>query len=394
MRTRVLVVQPLVRPPGGGNGLVAWMLQALQADHDVGLLTWQPVDFQVVNRYFGTAIDPARIRLHLPPRWLRALPADGLTLFKHNVLLRQCKRLRPSYDVVLCGHNESDFGGPGIQYIHYPRLDDPRVNDASKREPEFSHLKWRHRSYWAMRAYFALCARVSGFTMEGVRRNVTLVNSDWTGRLVREVLNVEPRTVYPPVQAEFPEVPWQERELGFVCVGRISPEKRVDRIVRILAEVRRRGWDAHLHVIGNRTDDPAYFARIEPILQANRSWISLEENLSHERLRTLIAHHRYGIHGMDCEHFGIAVAEMVKAGCIVFTPSSGGQVEIVGNDDRLTYGTDEEAVEKIDAVLAASSLQRELLEHLAGRAGCFGADRFVREIRGIVAEVAERSRRA
>lgn len=391
MPTRVLVVQPLLRPPGGGNGLVAWTLQALQADHDVDLLTWEPVDFEAVNRYFGTAIDPAGVRLHLAPHWLRALLPEGWTLLKHNVLLRQCKQLRGSYEVVLCGHNESDFGARGIQYVHYPCFDDPRVNDASKRVPEFSDLAWRHRSHAMMRAYFALCARVSGFTMEGVRRNVTLVNSNWTGRLVKEILAIEPRTVYPPVHAEFPIVPWQERELGFVCVGRIAPEKRIDRIIRILSGVRRRGWDVHLHVIGNRTDHPSYFARIEPLLQESRSWVFLEENLPHAELRALVARHRYGIHAMDREHFGIAVAEMVKAGCIVFTPNDGGQVEIVGNDARLTYDGDEEAVEKITTVLGEPGLQRGLLEHLADCAGRFGAARFIGEIRSIVGEFAGRS---
>jgi glycosyltransferase involved in cell wall biosynthesis len=373
--------------------LVAWTLQALQDDHDVTLLTWEPVDFPAVNRYFGTAIDPARLRLHLAPKWLRGLVPDGWTLLKHNVLLRLCKRIRSSYDVVVGGHNEADFGGPGIQYIHYPCFDDPRVNVASKREEDLSHLGWGHRSHAIMRAYFALSAMVSGFTMEGVRRNLTLVNSDWTGRLVREILQVEPRTVYPPVHAAFPRVPWQERELGFVCVGRIAPEKRLDRIVRIIDGVRRKGWHVHLHVIGSTDDDPPYYERIKPLLQANRSWVSVEENLSHEQLRALVARHRYGIHGMDREHFGIAVAEMVTAGCIVFTPNGGGQVEIIGGDDRLTYDNEEQAVEKITAVLADASVQGALVEHLAGCASRFGADRFVREIRNIIGEVAEERRR-
>jgi glycosyltransferase involved in cell wall biosynthesis len=386
---KVLLVQPLLRTPGGSYGLVAWTLQALQDDHDVTLLTWEPVDFPTVNRYFGTAIDPARLRLQLASRWLRALVPDGWTLLKHNVLLRRCKHIRSSYDVVMDGHNEADLGGPGIQYIHYPCFDDPRVNADSMREEDFTHLGWQHRSHAIMRAYFALCAKVSGFTMEGVRRNLTLVNSDWTGRLVKAILAVEPRTVYPPVHAAFPRISWQERELGFVCVGRIAPEKRVDRIIRILAEVRRKGWDVHLHIIGDTADDPRYYALIKPLVETNRSWISVEENLSHEQLRTLIARHRYGIHGMDREHFGIAVAEMVKAGCIVFAPNSGGQVEIVGNDDRLVYDSDEQAVEKISAALGDASLQGALVEHLAGCANRFSADRFVREIRKIIGELAE-----
>ena len=30
---RVLLVQPSMQPPGGGNGVAAWVLQALVAEH-------------------------------------------------------------------------------------------------------------------------------------------------------------------------------------------------------------------------------------------------------------------------------------------------------------------------------------------------------------------------
>ena len=46
--------------------------------------------------------------------------------------------------------------------------------------------------------------------------------------------------------------------------------------------------------------------------------------------------------------------------------------------------SDEQAVEKIAAVLGDSSKQRELLEHLAGCGSRFSTDRFVQEIRGIM----------
>ena len=53
---------------------------------------------------------------------------------------------------------------------------------------------------------------------------------------------------------------------------------------------------------------------------------------------------------MKNEHFGIAVAEMMQAGCITFIHDSGGQTEIV-NLRELRYQTKEEAIEKIIQVL-------------------------------------------
>jgi hypothetical protein len=40
---------------------------------------------------------------------------------------------------------------------------------------------------------------------------------------------------------------------------------------------------------------------------------------------------------MPIEPFGMAPAEMAAAGCIVFVPNDGGQIEIVNGDPRLVY---------------------------------------------------------
>jgi hypothetical protein len=58
-RPRVLVVQPSLQPPGGGNAVAAWMLQALVASYDVTALTWKEIDLDAINRYYGTSIRDA-----------------------------------------------------------------------------------------------------------------------------------------------------------------------------------------------------------------------------------------------------------------------------------------------------------------------------------------------
>jgi glycosyltransferase involved in cell wall biosynthesis len=388
LRRRVLVVQPYLGPPGGGNGLVAWILQALQEEHEVTVLTWKPVSLAVVNRYFGTRLDPARIRVRSVPRLVYALLPNGpLSLLQHNLLLRWCKRVAARYDVVLSGNNESDFGRPGIQYVHYPRFDDPRVNPASPRVGDFSHLGSLRASPAVMRSYFALCGALSRFSLEGVRRNLTLVNSDWTGARVKLIHGVDSRTVYPPVTGNAAELPWPQRENGFVCLGRLAPEKRCERVVEILSRVRQRGFDVHLHIVGT-PDGNRYAERIRRLAELHCPWVRIEESPTRAELNELVGSHRYGIHGMENEHFGMAVAEMVKAGCIVFAPNSGGPVEIVGGEARLLYDGDDDAVDKIAACLAERSRQEELRVHLQACGARFGVERFMDEIRAVVAAAA------
>ena len=98
----------------------------------------------------------------------------------------------------------------------------------------------------------------------------------------------------------------------------------------------------------------------------------------------MMASHRYGIHGMGEEHFGMAPAEMARAGAIVWVPRGGGQMEIVGNEPALMYESDDEAVEKITRTLASASEQQRLRDRLAATSEQFSTTAFMAEVRSIV----------
>ena len=101
----------------------------------------------------------------------------------------------------------------------------------------------------------------------------------------------------------------------------------------------------------------------------------------------LIEESRYGIHGMENEHFGMAVAELQRAGCVTFVHNSGGPVEIIGGREEQLYRDEEEAAAKIDAVLSSEVLQTELHQHACSRRELFTLERFQDEIRAAVREM-------
>lgn len=82
----------------------------------------------------------------------------------------------------------------------------------------------------------------------------------------------------------------------------------------------------------------------------------------------------------------MAPAEMVRAGCVVWVPGGGGQLEIVGEDSRLTYSSEDDGVEKIVAALADEAGEARLREALAARATRFSTAHFTAQVRRIVAE--------
>jgi len=376
MKKKILLLQPSLQPPGGGNGVAAWMIEALKKEHAVSVLTWRPIDLLSINRYYGTALSPADFTAHQTYPLLRSFldhfPTSA-SLLKTSLLLRFAKQRQNDYDLLITVNNEADLGRPGIQYVHFPWAYNPR--------PDVD-LRWYHFSL-LVDAYYSFCVKVAEFSFTRMKQNLTLVNSNWTGEKVRERHQIGSTTLYPPIPGVFPEVPWAERENGFVCIGRISPEKELDKIIDILAGVRAQGRDVHLHIIGS-PDNPSYHARIRRRAQENASWVFLNENLPREELGQLVARHRYGIHGMAEEHFGMAVAEMIRAGCIVFVPRGGGQTEIVAGEDRLLYKTGEEATAKILQAMDDPELRQSLRDFLATRKDLFSTERFVQQIQDIV----------
>ena len=67
-------------------------------------------------------------------------------------------------------------------------------------------------------------------------------------------------------------------------------------------------------------------------------WIEFREDLSRDELNRLMGRSRYGIQAMENEHFGMATAEMTRAGCLVFAHDSGGSPEVLNNERRIAVG--------------------------------------------------------
>ncbi len=207
---------------------------------------------------------------------------------------------------------------------------------------------------------------------------------------MRERYGIEAPTLYPPVADDFPVISYEEREKGFVCIGRWVPEKRVHTVIEILAQVRQKGHDVHLHVVGG-SDDSQYVRTLRALCRQHREWVFLEGAVFGEKKKALIARHRFGINACENEAFGIATAEMVKAGCLVWVPNGGGQVEIV-NHPSLVYKDSEDAVRKIEKVLNSAETQHSLREHLARGAESFSVENFLKGMREIVRECLEEKR--
>ena len=372
---RVAVAHGDLTAKGGGESVGMNVLEALQSDHQVTLLTLTDPEFRALNDYFRTAVAGVSIRTADRERQLldRLEGVTGETLFNlRNALLnRFVARQAGEFDVVVGTDNELSVPGPLVQYVHTPRFARLVV---SKRVGEDSFLD---------HAYDRLSYRFGGFDADQIRESRLLTNSSWMADVVQDAYDERPSVVHPPVDTRgFEPRPWDDREHGFLTVGRLAPYKNVEDTVGIVDRVRDRGHGVHLHLVGPAYDEE--YAEVLRGIAAERPHVTIEGEVSRERLVELMCTHRFGLHAKRHEHFGMVVAEFVAAGALPFVPDNGGQRDIVNRADRLTYSTVPEAVDQIDAVLSDADARRELRQDPDSVASRFGRERFHREIRAAV----------
>src|SRR5580698_7515879 len=318
VRKRVAIAHGLL---GGGNGgseaRAMWTAEALKDDFAVTLITAGPVDLVQLNLFYGTAIRPEDVSIcRLPmPRLLagRQAPSALRGAFGSRAL----RDLTAEHDILISTYNPSDFGKPAIQCVADFSWDE----DLRRRfdPPPAGVHGWFHRSRWLRHYYLELCRRISAPSGRDLFSGEDLIvaNSQWTATKLLERYGVMALVVYPPVLGTLPAASDRRRYNDFVCIGRISPEKRIERMIRIIGTVRRQGHDVRIRIIG-QLDDSQYSKTIEALAGLNREWVVLEGRKAGAEKARLLADCRYGIHGREGEAFGIGVAEMVKAGCVTF----------------------------------------------------------------------------
>ena len=369
---------------GGAEAVCLWMLDVLREDYEVTFVTLVAPNWEDLDDFYGTSLaqDPPRV-LCPHGQGLNRMLWSGyapVTLRQH-VLGRFYRKRGGSFDLGISAFGELDMGRRGIQYVHYPLFG--RGASDVRTQGGFPDSRVR-------RIYREGCARVYGSSYVRMGLNRTLANSEWTARHVRTAYGTDAGVLYPPVVTDYPEVSWNERENNVLCIARMHPEKNLERAVRVVQKVRDQGQALSLHLVCGGKADPAYETRIRRLVADRDDWLHLHRDLSRRALGQLLAKSRYAFHPRENEHFGIAIAEAMCAGCVPFLPSSGGQTEIVEGNSALCYEAEDDAVAKLAAVAASEERQAVLRETLRPLRERFGIDRFREGILAVCSEEVDR----
>lgn len=351
------------------------VLDALQSEFKVTLLTYTRPDFDALNEYYATEVAQQNVEVWIVDAVtssLHQLLDPRLHTLRMSLFVRKVQQYADSFDLLISTYNELPLPSSvnSIQYIHMPQF--MRFAESSSE----SLIVSLHDS---------VCSRIVGFSQEQIAENTLRTNSSWTGSVVEETYGERPDVLYPPVDTEeITQTPWEKREHGFVTVGRIAPKKNIVDLIDIVAETRANGHDVHHHIVGP-IPDTAYARTVRKRAEEHQ-FVTLEGTLSRKRLLDLISHHRFGLHGMPREHYGMSVAELVAGGVIPFVPNGGGQREIVGGNSTLLYDEPDDAVDQIDRMLSSKQLQNRLRQELSDSSNYITPEQFREEFRSIVRE--------
>lgn len=375
-RPRVLFVDPCLNPPGGGLAVLCWMMEALKADHDITLMSAAPLDLAAVNAAFGTSLDQAEVRMDVAPspdgfpeRFIPKLAA--LPMLRRYRLLQRARGTASAFEAVIATDNESDVGPRALQYIHFPSM--------------LWHPDRREIPQQIEQLFYArLFATLTRYSRRRMRQNLTLTNSRWTAELTRRVHGIRCQILHPPALGRAGHRAWEDREPIFAAIGRVAPDKRVEDAIRIVKQVRQSNPAVRLRILGFGSHGP-YVGRIAEIARREGDWIELLLDRPRAEMLTKLEECRYGIHAMHHEHYGMGVAELVRAGTIPFAHASGGQAEILGGLPELLYTDHADAVSRIRRVLSDSALRSRISGVLGERRESLSTDHFCREFRAIVA---------
>lgn len=359
---------------GGAEVSIMWLLEALKTDYAVNLLTRGGFNLNELNEISGTSIRTDEIQIIEKSNILYR------TRFGHAFFLRFCRSIGNQFDMRITGSRTLNWGMTAVHFLSDVAWNSTLINRFCENEEKRGNT----RSLMVAILDF-IRTKIVGRSKWDIANDYFVANSYWTSSVSREFLSHAPKVIYPSVCSSSTQTKWSSKQNRFICLGRISPEKKIEVIIDILARVRQKGYDIQLHIIGKFTDTP-YSRFIGELCQKNRSWITLTGELTGIKKDQYLEQSKFGINGCQREAFGISTAEMVKAGMLPFIPSQGAQKEVVPLEE-LTFDSSDDAVNKIIEVLINVQLQENLISRLNELSPDFSSNRFCTEVRSMVKNV-------
>jgi glycosyltransferase involved in cell wall biosynthesis len=168
-----------------------------------------------------------------------------------------------------------------------------------------------------------------------MKNTLVLTNSEYTRRAISNAFNVDAKILYPPVDVHiFREAALHsnQREDIIIVISRIAPDKQIENAIEVARIMRSRGIGKRMIIAGNlHLYDHQYYQQLKNMIADYDmpDYISLQTNISFNKLLQLMQLAKVYFHPRIDEHFGISIVEAMASGLVPVVSNIGGHSEFV-----------------------------------------------------------------
>ena len=348
---RVAVFNRHIGLAGGGELVALSITRALEeSGRIVDLVTYrfEPGDAERAIELLTPGYRPRSLVVHDEPILIKLLGASGrfVRLRKPLLINEFFKRYGDRYDLVIDTSSNAPTRAD-VVYVHYPAV-----------------LRTSGKSglHWAL--YDKLVQHASRKLLG--RPKLILCNSSWTAEKFRSTYgdDFKVEVLHPPVDVEyFSAVAGMDKERLVVTVSRFAPVKNLEKVVDAAYRLR----DFRFVIAGSRGkySDPVVNRIERRLRELGVDNVELLFNVPRDKLRELLGRAKYYLHPPFAEHFGIAVAEAMSAGCVPIVYRDGGAwCDVVS---RVSYTLGYHDVSEVPHIIKAIEGDEKLYEELRKR---------------------------
>ncbi|WP_276302312.1 hypothetical protein [Halorussus lipolyticus] len=179
---------------GGREAVAMHVLEALQSDHDVTVLTLTDPDLGELNDYFDTDVDIEALTVEQAgylAQWMNDQFGLKYYVLQNALLGRYARRRSDEFDLLVSTINELGLESNSVQYIHFPFDWTVSCDDRD----HIFHPTVEEDSF-----YERLATSVAGVDREDIKHNALLANSGWTADVVEDAYGTCPQVLHPRVR--------------------------------------------------------------------------------------------------------------------------------------------------------------------------------------------------
>ena len=261
-----------------------------------------------------------------------------------------------NYDITINTHGDtlpfyhcSFLKNNALTYCHFPsakyHIDSENLEYLRDiRVAGFAHIYEADYSKNKMPPFFDLetkqrvrrCFKFLRDKYENLMRNtLVLTNSEYTRKSIFNAFNINAKILYPPVDIDtFREAALKssQREEMILVISRIAPDKQIENAIEVARITRDRGIGKVMVIAGNlHYYDHHYYQELKNMIaDYNLSdYVSLQTNISFNKLIQLMQLAKVYFHPRIDEHFGISIVEAMASGLVPVVSDTGGHTEFV-----------------------------------------------------------------